>query len=283
MKQMMIGFAVAALAAGVGHAQEAKAQEAKIAAGFIKAPLESRTLRGAPYSAEIVSDFVQTLSDGNRIVRRSTGRVYRDSEGRVRREEDRASGAPSISITDPVSGFSYSLDPDTHIAWKTPALAGAIIMSKVAGVSAKLEAKIAASGVETRALEPTMVGPDGATTVEINGGAFSVRRSNDGVQGGAEALPAKVIAGVIADGKRTTKTIPAGAIGNERAMTITVEEWTSPELQVLVLTEHKDPRAGDSSYRLVNVTRNEPAASLFEVPADYTIKETGIKRFERQQ
>jgi hypothetical protein len=278
MKRMMMGLAAAALAAGAVHAQETK-----IAAGFIKAPLESRTLTGAPYSAEIVSDFVQTLSDGNRIVRRSTGRVYRDSEGRVRREEDRPSGAPSISITDPVSGFSYALDPETHVAWQTPALAGTIIMNKIAGARTRIEVKTGTSNVETRALEPTKVAPDGAMTVELNGGRFTVRRPNEGEQHSDETLPSKVIEGVIADGKKTTTTIAAGAIGNERPMTITVEEWTSPELQVLVLTEHKDPRDGDSSYRLVNIVRNEPAGSLFEVPAGYTIRETGIKKFERQQ
>jgi len=61
-----------------------------------------------------------------------------------------------------------------------------------------------------------------------------------------------------------------------------VEEWTSPELQVLVLTEHKDPRDGDSTYLLTNINRSEPASALFEVPADYTIRQTGIRRFERQ-
>src|SRR5258705_9393740 len=81
-------------------------------------PLEARTPKGAPYSAEVVTDHTQSLADGNRIVEHSTGRVYRDKEGRVRREEDRASGSPSISIIDPVAGVSYSLDPDTRVAWE---------------------------------------------------------------------------------------------------------------------------------------------------------------------
>ena len=72
-----------------------------------------------------------------------------------------------------------------------------------------------------------------------------------------------MIEGVLADGKRTTTTIPAGAIGNERPITTVAEEWTSPELQVLVLTDHKDPRSGDSSYRLVNVTRGDPSPSRY--------------------
>jgi len=278
MNRLMFGIAAAVLATVA-----ARAQEPKIAAGFVRAPLESRTLKGAPYSAEFVNDFVQTLPDGNRIVRRSTGRVYRDSEGRVRREEDRASGQPGISITDPIAGFSYSLNPETHVAMKTPALAAAVIVNKLAEVRTAVEAKINGGYVETRVVEPgTLARVDGATTVEFNGGRFTVRRPDNGEQRNAETLPSKVIEGVLADGKRTTTTIAAGAIGNERPITIVVEEWTSPELQVLVLTEHKDPRDGDSTYRLTSINRSEPPASLFEVPADYTIRETGIRRFDRQ-
>src|ERR1041385_77381 len=137
MKRIATGIAVAALAAAV-----VQAQEPRIATEFVRAPLESKTLKGAPYSAEFVNDFVQTLPDGNRIVRHSTGRVYRDSEGRVRREEDRPSGQPGISITDPVAGFSYSLNPETHVAMKTPALAAAVIVNKLAEVRTAVEAKI---------------------------------------------------------------------------------------------------------------------------------------------
>jgi hypothetical protein len=50
------------------------------------------------------------------------------------------------------------------------------------------------------------------------------------------------------------------------------EEWFSPELQVLVLTKHSDPRVGETTYRLGNISRTEPAKSLFELPAGYTIK-----------
>jgi len=285
MNRILIGTAVAALAAGVVHAQEPK-----IAASFMRAPLETKALKGAPYSAETVNEFVQTLADGNRIVRKTTGRVYRDSEGRVRREEDRASGSPGISITDPVAGVSYSLDPDRKIAWKTQAVATTIIMNKMDELKTTLEAARSAEArgrIETR-VEPQIVTVDGGgawttQTIEVDGGRGMVRRAGgDGEQRNAETLQSKVIEGVLAEGKRTTTTIAAGAVGNERAITIVAEEWTSPELQVLVLTDHKDPRNGDSTYRLLNVNRAEPSSSLFEVPPDYTVRETGIRRFERQ-
>jgi hypothetical protein len=93
-----------------------------------------------------------------------------------------------------------------------------------------------------------------------------------------EDLGSQSIEGVSAIGSRSTTTIPAGAIGNEQPITIVSEQWFSPDLQVLVLTRHSDPRQGDTTYRLVNVVRAEPDRSLFVVPADYTFKESGIRR-----
>jgi hypothetical protein len=269
MNRLMLGIGAAALATAVVNGQETKIATFDT---FLQAPLELKTLKGAPYSAETVSEFMQTLADGNRIVRRATGRVYRDSEGRIRREEDRATGSTAISITDPVVGVSYSLDPERRIAWKTPSFAGMIIMNTMDDRDAP------------RSGRPLFVpeGASGPMTMELNGGRIAIRRSGDGEQRNAETLPPKPIEGIVADGRRITTTIPAGSIGNERAITVVTEEWTSPELQVLVLTEHRDPRSGDSSYRLLNINRGEPSPSLFEVPSDYTIRETGIRKFEYQ-
>src|SRR5947208_6477495 len=99
------------------------AQEGRGAQGpaFIRlGGIEGETLKGAPYSADVISESVQTLSDGNRIVHRTTSRIYRDSEGRLRREEDRPSGSPGVSINDPVARTSWSLDLDNHTARQNP-------------------------------------------------------------------------------------------------------------------------------------------------------------------
>ncbi len=88
-----------------------------------------------------------------------------------------------------------------------------------------------------------------------------------------EQLGKQNIEGVEAEGTRTTVTIPAGEIGNERAIEIVSERWYSPELQLVVMTRHSDPRSGETTYKLTNINRAEPAKSLFEVPSDYTIKE----------
>ena len=95
-----------------------------------------------------------------------------------------------------------------------------------------------------------------------------------------EQLEPQTIEGVSASGHRRTTTIAAGAIGNELLITIVSEEWTAPELQVLVMTHRTDPRSGESSYKLLNIVRTEPDAYLFQVPADFTVKDTAIHKME---
>ena len=90
-----------------------------------------------------------------------------------------------------------------------------------------------------------------------------------------EKLEARSFDGVTAEGTRTTVTIPAGEIGNEQPIQIVTERWYSPELQTVVMTRHSDPRFGENTYKLTNITRTEPAATLFQVPGDYAVKEGG--------
>jgi hypothetical protein len=86
-----------------------------------------------------------------------------------------------------------------------------------------------------------------------------------------EPLGKKMVEGVEAEGRRSTVTIPSGEIGNTLPIEIVDENWYSPDLQILVMTRHSDPRSGETTYRLTNIKRNEPDRSLFGVPADYTI------------
>ena len=88
---------------------------------------DGKLVKGAPYSAQGVTETTQTLGDGNRIVNKSTTSVYRDSEGRTRREYTLQaigpfanSGEPpqTISINDPVAGVNYALDPRSKVAHK---------------------------------------------------------------------------------------------------------------------------------------------------------------------
>jgi hypothetical protein len=88
-----------------------------------------------------------------------------------------------------------------------------------------------------------------------------------------ESLGRQTVEGVVADGTRTTVIIPAGQMGNEQPLQTVVESWYSPELQTTVLSRRSDPRTGETVTRYTNISRTEPAHSLFEVPADYKIGE----------
>jgi hypothetical protein len=75
-----------------------------------------------------------------------------------------------------------------------------------------------------------------------------------------------VVDGIAAEGKRQVTLIPAGQIGNAKAIEIVDESWYAPELQVIVKSLHSDPRSGVVSYRLTGIERKEPEAKLFEIP-----------------
>jgi hypothetical protein len=98
-------------------------------------------------------------------------------------------------------------------------------------------------------------------------------------------LGRRTIEGVLVEGTRATTTIPAGQVGNDRPIDVVSERWYSPELQVLVMSKDTDPRMGETTYQLLNVSRVEPATSLFQVPPDYELNDlsNGMPRFERQR
>ena len=230
-------------------------------------PLEGKVVKGAPYSAELVTESVQTLGDGNRIVHRSTSRVYRDTEGRVRREDDRGTANPSVTINDPVANRSYTLDAGTRTARETPGLRW-LSSYFTAFQGARMT-------LGYTPLTWTEGAKQGDSIVTIGRGGRGSRPREGGNDYLEEQLPNRTIEGVVASGVRRTTTIPQGAIGNEQPIKVVSEEWTSVDLQVLVLTEVNDPRSGHSTYRLSNINRSEPDPALFKVPADYTVVPAG--------
>ena len=75
--------------------------------------VKGMTVKGAPYSGEEVNQTDQMLADGTRIHHESRSTVYRDSEGRTRRETP-----DNITITDPVANVTYILDPKSMTGQK---------------------------------------------------------------------------------------------------------------------------------------------------------------------
>jgi hypothetical protein len=269
---------------------------------------DGKTVKGAPYSAQAVTEMVQTLADGNRIVRHNTASVYRDSEGRTRREQTiEAVGAYSASgelpqmilINDPVAGVNYILDVKSHTARKVDLSAvrklefsgeGMAAKKRMSGATgatgaatseekqkamAELKAQIAKTETHVRVdsdgkfSEGFIAGVAGGIPGSVVGRVTKIDPKN--VK--KEALGKQTIEGVEAEGVRFTTTIAAGEIGNEQPINIVSERWYSEELQTVVMSKHSDPRMGENTYRLVNINRSEPAHSLFEMPSDYTVKE----------
>ncbi|MFN3303792.1 MAG: hypothetical protein ACK44A_08735, partial [Roseateles sp.] len=88
--------------------------------------------------------------------------------------------------------------------------------------------------------------------------------------GTTTALPPKEIDGLKVNGERTTWTIEAGKIGNERPIVISREVWRSPELMLTVSSRDADPRSGEQNYRLEKIRRGEPDPALMKPPSDYS-------------
>ena len=80
--------------------------------------------------------------------------------------------------------------------------------------------------------------------------------------------------GVSVMGTRTTRTVPAGQIGNDKPLSIVTEVWMSPELKTIVYSKRSDPRTGDQTFALTNIVRSEPDPSLFMVPSDFKLIDT---------
>jgi len=230
-----------------------------------------KLVKGAPYSANAVTEMIQILSDGNRIVNSSSAAVYRDGEGRTRREQTlkaignfSLAGEPmkSISINDPVAGVAYVLEPHSHTARK---LQGYHMSTGPAGAL-----KVTRS--EERQPFTFKTTTDGAVTINMATTTEGrMREEKERTDFRKEDLGTQTVEGVSAVGTRNTITIPAGQIGNERAIEIVDERWFSPDLQTMVMTKHSDPRSGETVYRLTNINRAEPDPSLFTVPADYKL------------
>jgi hypothetical protein len=240
---------------------------------------DGAVVKNAPYSAEAVTETTQRLADGNRIIRKTNATLYRDSEGRTRREEALGAIGPwapdgepsqSVFINDPVSKTNMVLDTKSKTVRKMP-----LPEQGLAKLKAELSQVETRMKVTTAAMPHVEAGAVGAIAWSGAGPDIPMEaklKAEMDVRNNAqkESLGTQMIEGVQAEGTRTTLTIPAGSIGNDLPIQVVSERWYSPELHTVVMTKHSDPRMGDTVYRLTNINRSEPAPSLFQAPADYT-------------
>jgi hypothetical protein len=253
-----------------------------------------KVIQGAPYAAEAVTSMVQTLADGNRIASRVTAAVYRDAVGRTRREDGvestndgAAEEARTVLIHDPVAGQQYILHPASRRATRF-ALPG-----QLGNAHMEMRKPLTGGGVAHEPRDEKVLVRRIEKLASHHGGApFDIgmghmRMMMPGIVKSwmpaapptKESMGNQLIEGVEAEGTRSTVVIPAGAIGNERAIEIVSEQWYSPELQLVILSRHTDPRFGETTYSLTNLRRGDQPRWLFELPADYTISDDPPGRF----
>ncbi|HEX3435385.1 MAG TPA: hypothetical protein VHT24_01350 [Pseudacidobacterium sp.] len=248
------------------------AQVGVIATGRVGFGLQEQVevVKGQPYQAQAVTEMKQTLGDGSHIVQTNTATVARDSEGRTVRVQKLSaigpwkSAAESSQESRPV--LTSILDPvaKTHIDYMSDMkVAHVITMPPLPPGGSGAATMVSGFAMSTEV--PTKAGMNVMYSVQDHAD------SSDADNTKTESLGTKSIEGVLVTGTRSTNTIPAGAIGNDKDIVVTRETWYSPDLKVVVQSVQNDPRFGQSTYTLTNIQRDEPDQTMFQVPAGYKI------------
>lgn len=217
--------------------------------GFGPGGFGGPVVTGAPYSGTETQTIQEKFADGNSVNISTTTQRARDGQGRTYASETITPAAATgkapytrATITDPVAGVRYELDSSTMTAY---------------------ESRMPRMRTTTVSSAPNNT-PTPGTTTRPNGATVTVT-----------SLGTQTINGVLAAGTQTTEVIPAGAIGNAQAITITRTSWISTTLNVPVEIKSSDPRVGTSDMELTNISTGEPSATLFQVPSGYTVKQGG--------
>jgi hypothetical protein len=282
---------------------------------FLAGTGEAALVKGAPYSGEAVTEFVQTLSDGTRITRKSISKMARDSEGRTRNENSGGPAGPIgfeieplVVINDPVAKTLFYLNERDKTAERVPVPTQRLDIVELRARAEQLQATARTAQGNAQAGQATaQAGQAAAQAVQIERGvvfqraipaqpappappgaagstgvnyAYATTTAINVMPGGQaaqrESLGKQVIAGVSCDATRITNSIPAGQIGNDREIRVVTETCVSPELKITLLSRTVDPMNGETTFRMSSLSRAEPAKSLFQVPAGYTVEEAPV-------
>lgn len=269
MKTFRAATCLCGIALVIAGVQPASGQGRRGAGQPSADPMSGPVVSGAPFAADATTTVVQTLGDGTRIEQKSSAKFYRDGRGRVRREQtilgldwlNATAPSRTVIMFDSVPGdqMPYVLDPVARTARSMPR---AIALSNAGYALGTHRLRTSTGNAATELIEA--VGRLQGANAPRAGVPNDVRPME-------EDLGSRQIEGVKATGHRTTTTVPQGRIGNDRPVQITDEQWTSPELGVLISSRYSDPRTGVVEYKLTNIVRSEPRADLFAVPSDYTV------------
>jgi hypothetical protein len=238
-----------------------------------------------PYTATRKTTYLQKLADGTTITRTNMSTEARDSQGRTMHltvmSEMQGQTIINTNVDDPVARTNtiwlsqgkqatrvHLPDLHLHHVAQTAGTARASGSTGLGSGTGSFGAFVITSSDSIRTEGYTTV--PGITGAVIAG---SPRDPNLRPTSHTEKLGGKTIAGVYAEGTRTTVTYPVGYFGNDRLIVTTHETWTSPDLKLLVLSVDDDPRTGTRTTELTNLDRVEPDPALFQVPEGYTIKD----------
>jgi hypothetical protein len=231
---------------------------------------------GKPYEAEKVTRSEWHLADGTIITHEADTKIARDEEGRIREEIENTNAASiggrqmnhtaeSVTIADPVSHSLLIMSgpkPTMALRMQMPDFAKAASRPRTGGVAGILETAPPPA--------PVRLGVAAGSSADLRL-AHGTGNARDEVR--TEDLGKQSLAGLLVKGTRTSTTIPLGEIGNDRPITITHEEWYSPDLKLVVRSEDNDPRSGKQTMELEGLTLGEPDPALFRVPVGVTVRE----------
>jgi len=329
MRFLLLILPVTLVLQGVGRAQTDFNPKSEIVGS------QEKIVKGAPFSADAISESVQMMFDGNKIVRTVTSGLFRDGEGRFRREEmpkpvgigTFVETPKSISIFDPVAGLRFYLNSSSKTVRqeeiknkKTRVEDGKRQEQKAKRQEQNIKRQEQRAKQQEEDVKRQLKFEKQKENSNENGNGSGNGNGNSNDDGGktikpsqnkkttdakqpekpqtptnpkmlnapsmpvlakgevrTESLGTRKIEGVEAEGIRSTKTILAGEIGNERTFEIVYERWFSKDLQLIVFSKYTDPRFGEQTYQLTNIKRSEPDAELFKVPADYRIADDSWK------
>ena len=200
-----------------------------------------RAIPGAPFSADVVKESLQVQPGGSSVPVSARGKMFRDSEGRIRSEMELISGASAmprrvITIVDPVARVSMMLDAQTKTATVTA------LPASSAAEAARPGNAVAAQKIPAKALAIV----------------------------GAEELGSSILQGFSVTGSRRAR--PAAVQSGQKAQSVTLETWFSPELKIDLQAKMEEPDGSVVNTTVQNIVTAEPDRALFEPPADYVVK-----------
>jgi hypothetical protein len=217
----------------------------------------------APYSATFTTTATEKLQDGTTLTHTATRTVSRDSLGRTREE-----------VTFPAHGTDAQ--PHTMITIFDPVAKTITTLrteKKIAIVRAIPEPRGDRGPARRGAGGPPPAGEDAQT----EGAPHREPREDKNIT--ITDLGSKTIGGVVATGKRITRTIPANTMGNTAPIVTTREEWFSQDLKVELSRSDVNPFRGTDTMNVSGLTKAEPVATLFQVPAGYTVQAAPERAF----